>query len=414
MSRYNQPQEGTTDWHVPLNENFADLGVEVMNEVDTSADLPDPTGAVSSKGVSRKYLVRETETIYRDAGDRWEPIKGPVGTPGKFSIRLDGSANPNDPRSGLADQITSALNEEKSQINITGAWTMDGEVSFSSGNFDPIGVRIDAWGASIEYGGSGWAFTNDNTGDAGSALRGGAFDLYGGFWKSTGSPDGFVRLIDSGGCHLYPRQTRDWKVDGKDAVIYQLEEGTRWCESNHLGGRHHLVDVGIRSVASQGTSFQDNIVDSIHFSEFGKYAFDLSGNWIDCVIMNPTAIAASENSAFLRMNGNMGGTEIIGYELEDAGNDLDNYYLCEVGPRAARGPHIRGGDLTLRHNNITLFNTANASSHWSFQMDYAKNDDPIRARFDDEGGTRWTMDSSGFKVQTASDPNGPWETQGSL
>jgi hypothetical protein len=399
---------------MPLNDNFADLGVEVMNEVDTFADLPEPTGATSSQGVSRKYLVRESGTIYRDAGGTWEAVKGSGGSAGKFRTHLDGSGDPNNPRSGLARQIMSALNDGRSHIDITGAWTMDGEVTFTSGNFDPIGVRIDAWGACVEYSGSGWAFTNDNTGDAGSALRGGAFDLTGGFWKSTGDPDGFVRLIDSGGCYLYPRQTRSWEASGKDAVIYQLEEGKQWCESNHLGGRHHVLDIGIKSVASQGTSFQDNIVDSMHFSQFKKYALDLSGNWIDCVIMNPTAIANQPNAAFLRQNGHMGGTEIIGPELEDAGNDLNNFYLCEVGPRAARGPHVRGGDLMLKFNPITLFNMEHSPGNWSFQMDYQKDHDPIRARYDADGGTRWMMDENGFKIQAASDPNGPWETQGTL
>jgi hypothetical protein len=399
---------------MPLNDNFADLGMEVMNEVDTFADLPEPTGATSSHGVSRKYLVRETETIYRDAGGTWKAIEGTQTTPDTCNIRLDGSRDPDNPRSGLAERITSALADGKSHIDITGAWSMDGEVVFSTGDFSPFGVYIDAWGACVSYGGSGWAFTNDNTGNAGTALHGGALDLAGGFWESTGNPDGFVRLIDSGGCYLYPRQTWGWRASGKDSAIYQLEEGKRWCESNHLGGRHHLLDVGVRSVASRGTSFQDNTIDNIHLSNTRRYGFDLSGNWIDCVILNPTVIHAGEDSAFLRMNGNMGGTEIIGPELEDANNGVERFYLCRLGPRAARGPHLRGGDLGLNYDNIVLFDTRNASSRWSFQMDYARRHNPIRARFDDEGGTRWVMDESGFRVQTASNPNGPWTTKGSL
>lgn len=30
MARYNQPEQGTTDWHEPLNQNFADLEVDVI------------------------------------------------------------------------------------------------------------------------------------------------------------------------------------------------------------------------------------------------------------------------------------------------------------------------------------------------------------------------------------------------
>ena len=144
---------------------------------------------------------------------------------------------------------------------------MDGEVSFASGAHAPIGVHIDARGAYIEYDGSSWAFTNDNTGHEGSALRGGMVGLCGGFWRAMGEPDGFVRPIDCIGSHIYPQLTRDWNNGANDCAVYQLGEGTRWCESNHFGGLHHLPNIGMRSVGSSGGSFQDNFIDNIHVSE---------------------------------------------------------------------------------------------------------------------------------------------------
>lgn len=76
MPRYNQPEKGTSNWHEPLNENFADLSIEVTNEVATFADLPEPTGEESSKGLPRRYLVRESRIVYRDTGQGWAPIAG--------------------------------------------------------------------------------------------------------------------------------------------------------------------------------------------------------------------------------------------------------------------------------------------------------------------------------------------------
>lgn len=75
--RYHQPEEGTADWHVPLNRNFADLGVEVLGEVETVGDLPAPDpDATSNNGVPRRVLVRENRTLYRDDGDEWQPVAG--------------------------------------------------------------------------------------------------------------------------------------------------------------------------------------------------------------------------------------------------------------------------------------------------------------------------------------------------
>lgn len=428
MPSYNQPKLGAENWHVPLNENFDDLAIDVIGQVDTFSGLPNPTGETSNNGSLRMFFVHDEDVLYADTGSSWKPVAGAGlqtgggsgGTGGEitgpFSTTLVGSNDTNSPKGGFGNEVRNAIDQGTPLITVKGAWEYSNGIEFTTGQDTPndLPVRIDAWGASITFSGDGWAFTNDNTGDAGSALRGESFILKGGFWFSSGNPDGFVRMIDSGGNHLYPQQTRNFKASGKTSAIYQLEEGNKWCESNHLGGRHHLVDTGVRSLASRGTSFQDNLLDNIHLSQVSNYGFDLSGNWIDCVMANPTVIVSSNNAVFLRMNGNMGGTEIIAPELEDAGNQLDNFFLCEVGPRAARGPHVRGGDLGLNFNPITLFDLSNASGNWSFNMDYSNNHNRISAWFGDEGGTRWVMNGSGFKVQTASNPNGSWSTQGSL
>lgn len=75
--KYNQPDEGTPNWDEPLNENFADLGVEVVDEVATFDDLPTPdSGAVTSDGLPRKILVRQSRVVYRDTGSSWEAVAG--------------------------------------------------------------------------------------------------------------------------------------------------------------------------------------------------------------------------------------------------------------------------------------------------------------------------------------------------
>ena len=75
--KYNQPERGEEEWDIPLNENFRDLGIDVISEVDTVEDLPEPDADyTSSNGETRKYLVRESRVVYRDVGDRWQAVAG--------------------------------------------------------------------------------------------------------------------------------------------------------------------------------------------------------------------------------------------------------------------------------------------------------------------------------------------------
>lgn len=73
--KYNQPSEGAENWDDPINENFADLGIEVVGEVETFDDLPEP-GSQSTNGEGQKILVRQSRIVYLDTGDGWEPIAG--------------------------------------------------------------------------------------------------------------------------------------------------------------------------------------------------------------------------------------------------------------------------------------------------------------------------------------------------
>lgn len=74
--RYNQPDEGTTDWHLPLNKNFADLEIEVEAEVATWGDLPTASGKTSSNGQPRVFRVNQDDVFVRDTGSGWEIIGG--------------------------------------------------------------------------------------------------------------------------------------------------------------------------------------------------------------------------------------------------------------------------------------------------------------------------------------------------
>lgn len=109
--RFNQPTEGTTDWHLPINQNFADLGVEVTDVVETWDDLPQPSGGASSNGNPKVYRVSADRLFVADTGDSWTIIGG-LGSesnplPSVNTERLE------------ADAVSSSTNHDTTQVSHT-------------------------------------------------------------------------------------------------------------------------------------------------------------------------------------------------------------------------------------------------------------------------------------------------------
>lgn len=100
-SRYQQPEKGTANWHVPLNENFAQLGLD-MDAVEAAittlenekADASDLTAALGGK----------SDVGHTHAGDTLEPaaLNGSVinrdedvtSLPGNIYYVPEGSSDP--------------------------------------------------------------------------------------------------------------------------------------------------------------------------------------------------------------------------------------------------------------------------------------------------------------------------------
>jgi len=78
-NRYNTPEQGTLDWHNPLNENFNRLDREVeIRDTDASRVNYDPkTGS--------KFLAVDTGAVYLGDGSQWNQI-------GSLSSSSDGGA----------------------------------------------------------------------------------------------------------------------------------------------------------------------------------------------------------------------------------------------------------------------------------------------------------------------------------
>ena len=67
-NRYNVPEQGATDWHIPLNENFErlDVEVEIRNLRSTLDDYTPDSGA--------KFLATDTGDVFLGDGEQWNTI----------------------------------------------------------------------------------------------------------------------------------------------------------------------------------------------------------------------------------------------------------------------------------------------------------------------------------------------------
>ena len=77
MTRYNQPERGSTDWDVPLNENFEDLGVDVEYR-DEESQLSEYTPADGAKFLSTTTDSDGYHPVYLGDGNSWNQI-GTIG-----------------------------------------------------------------------------------------------------------------------------------------------------------------------------------------------------------------------------------------------------------------------------------------------------------------------------------------------
>jgi len=65
---YNTPQQGATDWYIPLNENFAALDADVeIRDVEANRDQYDPQAKA-------KFLATDTGAVYVGDGSTWNHL----------------------------------------------------------------------------------------------------------------------------------------------------------------------------------------------------------------------------------------------------------------------------------------------------------------------------------------------------
>lgn len=108
-NRYNVPEPGTTDWHIPLNENFERLNIEAeIRDLSGNRSQHDPTAG-------SKYLATDTGEVFLGDGDQWNSI-GSLGS-GSGSADTESTATYNVYIRETASGSYAAYDADGSQIS---------------------------------------------------------------------------------------------------------------------------------------------------------------------------------------------------------------------------------------------------------------------------------------------------------
>lgn len=102
--RYNRPDAGISDWHIPLNENFARLAVDVEHrDIEANSGNYEPRAGA-------KFFATDTGAVYVGDGEVWKSTNTSsiYDSSGRYLGRLTGSADASTVQDAIADRTRRA------------------------------------------------------------------------------------------------------------------------------------------------------------------------------------------------------------------------------------------------------------------------------------------------------------------
>jgi hypothetical protein len=353
---YNTPVEGSTNWHVPLNENFEALDIDVeIRDAEANRSNYDPVEG-------SKYLATDSGRIYLGTGSEWQAVGTSGPTPTYDSVRtkfVEGVAYvARFPGPDLGTKLRNAVMElprGHQTLRVTpkpdgGPWNWDVDVTIDA--LEQGGVELLVGdNVQIEYGGTGWPLTVENT-----YLVDDRFRLVGGRWRSTDDADGWLRLRSCTQSFVSPSKV-DFRTESGGAVGVSLENHNYWTELNVVEGTYK-VDNGIDTVPAgrisdasttatesfQGTTLRD--VQINHFADDG-FGIRLRGNTRYSSLRRPNVFPnGTESAALVLGTSDALGMTIDAFQAETSA-DVDGTVAVRTTPEYEpyRAPLFVGGQV---------------------------------------------------------------------
>jgi hypothetical protein len=87
---YETPRKGATDWHVPLNDNFARLDADVeIRDVEANRTEYDPKPG-------SKYFATDSGAVFVGDGERWTHVGSIRKLPGDIHVQAQAPSDPSE------------------------------------------------------------------------------------------------------------------------------------------------------------------------------------------------------------------------------------------------------------------------------------------------------------------------------
>lgn len=202
------------------------------------------------------------------------------------------------------------------------AWSWDKEVVFDISDDEGIEIDVDD-GVAIDYGGTGWAITIDNswsgvTGDQ-------RFKIVGGRWEATGNPEGWLRVQDGFRTYIHPSRV-DFSQSSNLGCAISIENQDSYSESTQIRGTY-VADIGARFLSAAETggsgtdSFHDTWIAGAHINAY-NIGLRLSGRVDMSEITKPSLFAKTDGVTLLELDGGrMEGLTITSPKFENIGSN---------------------------------------------------------------------------------------------
>lgn len=351
---YNVPEQGTSDWHRPLNENFRDIDtdVEIRDSEENLREYEPKEGA--------KFFASNTEAVFLGDGSEWRKVQSAGQSPSVESLRsktvndvVYAAAFPGSDLSTKVENALASLEETPARIRITpkadgSNWEWASSVTLDPTEYGGIEIEVDEH-VTIEYSGGDYALTLSGVGKTSEQVQEGKFvSIRGGKWRSTGDdPNGCFRLVDIYQARLHPNLIQGFTNASGDAAGITVENRREWSEGTRIRGTIDFCDIGIdfkpaSVTGGSGTeSFMDTYLEYVRLLSVKEIGVRFRGAHISTTVLNPVVMFDAPDSTGLLFDGAMTGMTVVGPRFDNTAT-YQNTVAMEAGTEMAdwNGPLV--------------------------------------------------------------------------
>ena len=320
--RYNTPAEGTLDWHVPLNQNFEDLDIDIeVRDRDSNRSNYSPKEG-------SKFLATDTGNVYIGNGSDWNSL-GNIGSsgggvslaqPGNVQSAIDAAAGTHgggvflDPTKTYVQPSSPWEVKENVTLHFNGAW-MVGDGSRDSTDFihlHPGGLVVNP---RIDLYDGGNAYTPDNNYNANVFVCDTKYGEY--FANGTGIRNGLIKGETDGGTGLYLNVSQNETFITHNRFELTIDNAREFRNYSSIGTAVYM---------NTGDGLDDAWINGVHI--YGHWKNPKRG-WI----MDGDSTAGGEGSTLNQINYN---TARVQYQPDNVNNTSEEMWWIKSDTWAKR------------------------------------------------------------------------------